>query len=214
MLSTLLRRDHARLITANGHWDTLCIRGQHISHRVGPLMDFCLNPLRRGRKWTKSRRFTFFPFFLKKKKAEARQEVLFHCVFISPAVKCLLEANSLLSLPVWPTVLKVQNGNLSCHKVCFSTLFPIISAAWPSRVRSQPLWWLSLSYWILSKALGTSQGGCHLFLSTNSFSLTPFIFPHTFQHLSAFCFQISLCSLHHASASRATPPHYLLVPQC
>lgn len=63
MLSTLLRRDHARLITANGHWDTLCIRGQHISHKVGPLMDFCHNPLRRGRKWTKSKCFTFF--FLK-----------------------------------------------------------------------------------------------------------------------------------------------------
>ena len=42
----------------------------------------------------------FFFFFLKKKKAEARQEVIFHFVFISPAVKCLLEANSLLSLPV------------------------------------------------------------------------------------------------------------------
>ena len=84
MLSTLLRRDHARLITANGHWDTLCIRGQHISHRVGPLMDFCLNPLRRGRKWTKSRRFTFFFFFLKKKKSwsKARSSISL-CIYLA-----------------------------------------------------------------------------------------------------------------------------------
>lgn len=107
-----------------------------------------------------------------------------------------------MSLSVWPTVLKVQNGNLSCHKVCFSMLLPIISAAWPSRVRSRSLWWLSLSDRILSKALGTSQGGCHLYFFLKV--LSPWLSP--FQHLPAFSFQIPLCNVHQPSAPRA-PPH-------
>lgn len=161
-------------ITANGHWDTLCIRGQHISQKVGPPMDFCHNPLRRGRKWTKSKGFIFF--FLKNW-SKARRFFFFFTIYY-------LTCNEMSSLskltlePVWPTVLKVQNGNLSCHKVCFSMLLPIISAAWPSRVRSRPLWWLSLSDWILSKALGTSQGGCHLYFFLKVLSpWLSFIFP-------------------------------------
>lgn len=85
----------------------------------------------------------------------------------------------------------------------FPPCYPVISAAWPSWVISQPLWWLSLSNWILSKALGTSQGG--FFLSANSFSLTYLHNPPfpTFICLlfSNFC-SLSMCKECHIPAPR------------
>lgn len=201
------------VITANGHWDTLCRRGQHISRKVGPPMDFCHNPLRRGRKWTKSKRFIFFCFF--KKKPEARQEVFFFFTIYLSHLQWNVFFKQTYS---WAFLSDQQSSKfkmeISCHKVCFSMLLPVISAAWPSRVRSRPLWWLSLSNWILSKALGTSQGGCHLyfFLKVPSPWLS-FIFPLS----ASICFQFSnplvLCAPTQRTQS-PSPPQHLLVPQC
>lgn len=103
MLSTILKRDHAR---HHGKWPLrhLCIRGQHISQKVGPPMDFCHNPLRRGRKWTKSKGFIFFFFFLKNW-SEARRFFFFSlyiyltCSEMSSLSKLTLEPFCLTNSP-------------------------------------------------------------------------------------------------------------------
>lgn len=59
--------------------ETHCaLQGQHISRKVGPPVDFCHNPLRNGREWTKSKCFFFFSFKLKRGKKFYFTLHLFH----------------------------------------------------------------------------------------------------------------------------------------
>lgn len=172
MLSTILKRDHAR---HHGKWPLrhTVHKGTAYLTKGGSSDGFLPQSTEEREKMDQEQGLHFFFF---KNWSEARRFFFFTIYYLT-----CNEMSSLSKLtlePVWPTVLKVQNGNLSCHKVCFSMLLPIISAAWPSRVRSRPLWWLSLSDWILSKALGTSQGGCHLYFFLKVLSpWLSFIFP-------------------------------------
>lgn len=213
MLSTILKRDHAR---HHGKWPLRHTVQKGTAHltKGGSSDGFLPQSTEEREKMDQEQALHFFCFFKKKTWSEARSFFFFFTIYLSH-----LQWNVFFKQTYsWAFLSDQQSSKfkmeISCHKVCFSMLLPVISAAWPSRVRSRPLWWLSLSNWILSKALGTSQGGCHLyfFLKVPSPWLS-FIFPLS----ASICFQFSnplvLCAPTQRTQS-PSPPQHLLVPQC
>lgn len=78
MLSTILKRDHAHLIMANGHGDTLCITGTAHLTKGGSCSGFLPQSTEERKRMNQEQVLRFFFSF---KKTEARQEVLFHYIF-------------------------------------------------------------------------------------------------------------------------------------
>lgn len=150
MLSTILKRDHARLIMANGHGDTLCITGTAHLTKGGSSSGF-------------------LPQSTEERKRMDQEQVLRFCFFVLN----WNEARSFISLYIDSTGSEMSSlSKLTLEPVCLTNspqsskwksllpqgLFPMFlphhSAARLSWVTSQPLWWPSLSKWILSKAVG------------------------------------------------------------
>lgn len=80
-------------------------------------MDYfnCHNPLKGGGEWKKKQALHF----------ELKQGRKFYFTINNTTVKCLLQANSLLSpFSGWPTVPKVQHRNPPLNCICFSRSLP------------------------------------------------------------------------------------------
>lgn len=170
---------------------------QYISLKVGPPMDYfnCYNPFKGGGEWKRKQGLH----------CELKQGRKFYFTINNTTVKCLLQANSLLSpISVWPTVPKVQHGNPPLNSVCSSRPspwnLPSCSLSWVT----QTLWLRGVLNWVLSTSTGLGgvviQGSGHLplyFISRSCSLLWPsFISPFSLYPWPAFCFRIPLFLLH------------------
>lgn len=157
-------------------------------------MDYfnCHNPLKGGGEWKKKQALHF----------ELKQGRKFYFTINNTTVKCLLQANSLLSpFSVWPTVPKVQHGNPPLNCICFSRSLP-----W--NLPSSSLSWVNpdtlVTGCVKLDSFHKHWGGYSrqwspplYFISRSSSLLWPsFIVPFSLYPWPAFCFRIPLFLLH------------------
>lgn len=165
---------------------------QDVSLKVGPLMDYfnCHSLLRGGGEWKKEQVLHF----------QLKQGRKFYVTINNTTVECLLSAKSLLSpFSLWPTVPKVQHGNLPFDDICFSRSLHwtlMTCSTFPGNPDTLVMVCVKLDsfykHWGLLKVVVILL----YLISGSSLCWPAFRFPFSFYPRSAFCSQITLFLLH------------------